>query len=244
MPEGRCLSQYQIHLLWGTIDRLPENLTLYEGQRLTSIAPGNAADSISQIFSAQSWKISSLRVYGPSLWITFNGKIQQRFVELSGFVLMMSLPQWNIPVSFIYIVIPNTASSTAPIKSTNCSSASRRMKQPAVAMTDHGNMFGAIEFYREAMSHGIKPIIGCEIYVAPTSRFEKKGVDKGPKEYNNHLILLAMNNEGYRNLCKLVSLGYMEGFYYKPRIDKELLREFNGGLIAFSACLQGEVSRH
>ncbi|HWH79015.1 MAG TPA: DNA polymerase III subunit alpha, partial [Candidatus Binatus sp.] len=119
----------------------------------------------------------------------------------------------------------------------------RALKQPAVAMTDHGNMFGAIEFYREAMSHGVKPIIGCEIYVAPTSRFEKKGVDKGPKEYNNHLILLAMNNEGYRNLCKLVSLGYMEGFYYKPRIDKDLLREFNGGLIALSACLQGEVSQ-
>ena len=119
----------------------------------------------------------------------------------------------------------------------------KTLKQPAVAMTDHGNMFGAVEFYREAMSHGIKPIIGCEIYVAPTSRFEKKGVDKGPKEYNNHLILLAMNREGYRNLCKLVSLGYIEGFYYKPRIDKELLREFNGGLIALSACLQGEVSQ-
>lgn len=119
----------------------------------------------------------------------------------------------------------------------------KALKQPAVAMTDHGNMFGAVEFYREAVSHGIKPIIGCEIYVAPTSRFEKKGVDKGPKEYNNHLILLAMNREGYRNLCKLVSLGYMEGFYYKPRIDKELLQEFNGGLIALSACLQGEVSQ-
>jgi DNA polymerase III subunit alpha len=119
----------------------------------------------------------------------------------------------------------------------------KALKQPAVAMTDHGNMFGAVEFYREALSHGIKPIIGCEIYVAPTSRFEKKGVDKGPKEYNNHLILLAMNREGYRNLCKLVSLGYMEGFYYKPRIDKELLRELNGGLIALSACLQGEVSQ-
>ena len=117
----------------------------------------------------------------------------------------------------------------------------KALKQPAVAMTDHGNMFGAIEFYREAMKQGIKPIIGCEIYVAPTSRFEKKGVDKGPKEYNNHLILLAMNKEGYRNLCKLVSLGYMEGFYYKPRIDKDLLRELNGGLIALSACLQGEV---
>jgi len=119
----------------------------------------------------------------------------------------------------------------------------KALKQPAVAMTDHGNMFGAVEFYREAMSHGIKPIIGCEIYVAPTSRFEKKGVDKGPKEYNNHLILLAMNKEGYRNLCKLVSLGYMEGFYYKPRIDKDLLRELNSGLIALSACLQGEVSQ-
>ena len=119
----------------------------------------------------------------------------------------------------------------------------KALNQPAVAMTDHGNMFGAIEFYREAKSRGVKPIIGCEIYVAPTSRFEKKGVDKGPKEYNNHLILLAMNNEGYRNLCKLVSLGYIEGFYYKPRIDKELLRQFNGGLIALSACLQGEVSQ-
>jgi DNA polymerase-3 subunit alpha len=119
----------------------------------------------------------------------------------------------------------------------------KALKQPAVAMTDHGNMFGAVEFYREAMSHGIKPIIGCEIYVAPTSRFEKKGIDKGPKEYNNHLILLAMNQQGYRNLCKLVSLGYMEGFYYKPRIDKDLLRELNGGLIALSACLQGEVSQ-
>ncbi|HXV47916.1 MAG TPA: DNA polymerase III subunit alpha, partial [Candidatus Binatia bacterium] len=119
----------------------------------------------------------------------------------------------------------------------------KALEQPAVAMTDHGNMFGAIEFYREAIHHGIKPIIGCEIYVAPNSRFERKGVDRGPKEYNNHLILLAMNNEGYRNLCKLVSLGYMEGFYYKPRIDKELLKELNGGLIALSACLQGEISQ-
>ena len=119
----------------------------------------------------------------------------------------------------------------------------KQLKQPAVAMTDHGNMFGAIEFYREAMRHGVKPIIGCEIYVAPTSRFERKGVDKGNKEYNNHLILLAMNLEGYRNLCKLVTAGYMEGFYYKPRVDKELLKEHNRGLIALSACLQGEVAQ-
>jgi DNA polymerase-3 subunit alpha len=118
----------------------------------------------------------------------------------------------------------------------------RALKQPALAMTDHGNMFGAIEFYREASKHGVKPIIGCEIYVAPASRFERKGVDKGNKEYNNHLILLAMNLEGYKNLCKLVTAGFMEGFYYKPRIDKEILQEHNRGLIALSACLQGEVS--
>jgi DNA polymerase-3 subunit alpha len=118
----------------------------------------------------------------------------------------------------------------------------KQLKQPALAMTDHGNMFGAIEFYSEAVRHGIKPIIGCEIYVAPMSRFERKGVDKGNKEYNNHLILLAMNMEGYRNLCKLVTIGYMEGFYYKPRVDKEVLKEHNRGLIALSACLQGEVA--
>jgi DNA polymerase III subunit alpha len=118
----------------------------------------------------------------------------------------------------------------------------RELKQPALAMTDHGNMFGAIEFYLEAAKHGVKPIIGCEVYVAPSSRFERKGVDKGNKEYNNHLILLAMNMDGYRNLCKLVTAGFMEGFYYKPRIDKELLQEHNRGLIALSACLQGEVS--
>ncbi|MBI4523912.1 MAG: DNA polymerase III subunit alpha [Deltaproteobacteria bacterium] len=117
----------------------------------------------------------------------------------------------------------------------------KKLKQPAVAMTDHGNMFGAIEFYREAMRQGIKPIIGCEIYVAPTSRFERRGVEKGNKEYNHHLILLAMNLEGYRNLCKLVSQGYIEGFYYRPRVDKELLKDLNGGLLALSACLQGEV---
>ena len=96
-------------------------------------------------------------------------------------------------------------------------------------MTDHGNMFGAIEFYREAMKQGIKPIIGCEIYVAPTSRFEKKGVDKGPKEYNNHLILLAMNREGYRNLCKLVSLGYMEGFTTSPGSTRNCLESSMAG---------------
>src|SRR5690349_19850694 len=118
----------------------------------------------------------------------------------------------------------------------------KALKQPALAMTDHGNMFGAVEFYLEASKKGIKPIVGCEIYVAPTSRFERKGVDKGNKEYNNHLILLAMNLEGYKNLCKLVTAGFMEGFYYKARIDKEILEQHNRGLVALSASNQREVA--
>jgi len=118
----------------------------------------------------------------------------------------------------------------------------RQLKQPALAMTDHGNMFGAVEFYSEALRRGIKPILGCEIYVAPTTRFERKGVDKGIKEYNHHLVLLAMNRDGYRNLCKLVTAGFTEGFYYKPRVDKDLLKEHNEGLIALSSCLRGEVA--
>ncbi len=115
--------------------------------------------------------------------------------------------------------------------------------QPAVAMTDHGNMFGAVEFYRKAAAAGIKPILGCEVYVAPGHRHERQGVDRGNREYNHHLILLAMNHEGYRNLCRLVTRGYTEGFYYKPRIDKELLREFNEGIIALSGCLSGEMAK-
>src|SRR4030042_2424323 len=110
---------------------------------------------------------------------------------------------------------------------------------PALAITDHGSMFGAIEFYQQARQNGIKPIIGCEVYVAPGSRFEK--TNKGISEASFHLILLAKNHVGYRNLMKLVSLAYFEGFYYRPRVDKELLRKHNEGLIALSACLKGEI---
>lgn len=110
----------------------------------------------------------------------------------------------------------------------------------AVAITDHGNMFGAIELYKECKKEGIKPILGCEVYVAPRSRLEKQGkIDSEP----NHLILLAMNNTGYKNLIKLVSLGYTEGFYYKPRIDMEILKKYNEGIIALSACIAGKVAR-
>ena len=110
----------------------------------------------------------------------------------------------------------------------------------SVATTDHGTMFGAVEFFEKATKAGIKPIIGVEIYVAPRSRFDKTPLDnKGL----SHLILLAENQEGYRNLCKLASAAQLEGFYYKPRIDKQLLREHSNGLIAMTACLHGEVPR-
>jgi DNA polymerase-3 subunit alpha len=115
-----------------------------------------------------------------------------------------------------------------------------RYKMPAVALTDHGNMFGAVSFYKAAKRAGVKPILGCEIYVAPKSRFDK-AVNGSVADTNNHLVLLAETNEGYKNLVKLVTAGYLEGFYYKPRIDKELLAQHSKGLIGLSACLKGEV---
>ncbi|MBN1505134.1 MAG: DNA polymerase III subunit alpha [Candidatus Eisenbacteria bacterium] len=118
--------------------------------------------------------------------------------------------------------------------------AARAMKMPALAVTDHGNMFGAIEFYGKATKAGLKPIIGCEVYVARGSRKEK---GRGVAAQTDHLVLLASSDEGYRNLLKLVSVSYLEGFYYTPRIDKEILAECSRGLIGLSACLSGEVAR-
>ncbi len=117
-------------------------------------------------------------------------------------------------------------------------------KMPAVAVTDHGNIFGAVEFYRKAVKAGIKPIIGCEIYVAPGSRFDKAKVNLDenlPEEAAFHLILLARDKTGYRNLAAMLTNAYLEGFYYKPRIDKDLLEQYSGGLIGLTACLKGEV---
>ena len=111
-----------------------------------------------------------------------------------------------------------------------------RYEMPALALTDHGNMFGAINFYNAAKKRGVKPIFGCEIYVAPGSRFEKSPNNGSIADTNNHLVLLAETMAGYRNLVKLVSKGYLEGFYYKPRIDKELLAEHSEGLIGLSEC--------
>jgi len=112
-------------------------------------------------------------------------------------------------------------------------------RMPACAITDHGSMFGAIEFYDMAMKHGVKPIIGSELYVAPGSRFEKSA--HGIQEASFHLVLLAKNETGYKNLMKLVSAGYLEGFYYRPRVDKEILAKYSDGLICSSACLKGEI---
>ena len=112
--------------------------------------------------------------------------------------------------------------------------------QNSLAITDHGVMYGAVEFYKAALAKGVKPIIGCEVYVAPRSRFDKV---KGPDSVYTHLVLLAENNEGYKNLIKLVSAGFTEGFYSKPRVDKELLERYHGGIIALSACLAGELPR-
>ena len=110
---------------------------------------------------------------------------------------------------------------------------------PALAVTEHGNMFSAVVFHDAARKRGINPILGCEVYVAPGDRRDKSGT---PGETANHLVLLAENEKGFKNLIKLVSSGYTEGFYYKPRIDKELLAQHAEGLIGLSSCLKGEVA--
>ena len=121
----------------------------------------------------------------------------------------------------------------------------RALNMPAVALTDHGNLFGVIEFYEAALEAGVKPIIGCEVYVAAGTRFEKEKRERDASGFDaiSHLLLLAQNETGYRNLMYLVSKAYLEGFYYKPRIDLDLLRSHNEGLIATSGCLSSMVSR-
>ena len=116
----------------------------------------------------------------------------------------------------------------------------KEYRMPAVAMTDHGNIFGAIDFYQHAQKYGIKPIIGCELYVAPKSRFDKNTHTIG--ESSHHLLVLVKDMYGYKNLMKLVTSGYLEGFYYRPRVDKEILAKYSEGIIGMSACLHGEIS--
>ncbi len=124
-----------------------------------------------------------------------------------------------------------------------CVARVKELGMNSVAITDHGVMFGVIDFYRAARAEGIKPILGCEVYVAPGSRFDKEAVGSGDDRYY-HLVLLAENDQGYHNLMKIVSRGFTEGYYYKPRVDLEVLREFHEGVIALSACLAGEVQKN
>src|SRR5579884_2039988 len=112
----------------------------------------------------------------------------------------------------------------------------RRQNMPAIAMTDHGNLFGAIEFYGEANANGIHPVIGCEVYVSQQGHKSRSDSDR-----YNHLVLLCETQEGYKNLINLVSTGYLDGFYYKPRIDKDLLAQHSKGLIYGSAWLRGYI---
>ena len=118
----------------------------------------------------------------------------------------------------------------------------KELGMDSAAITDHGVMYGVIDFYREARAAGINPVIGCEVYVAPNSRFDKELTGGEDRYY--HLVLLAENNTGYANLVKIVSRGFTEGYYYRPRVDMEVLREYHEGIIALSACLAGEVQRY
>ena len=124
-----------------------------------------------------------------------------------------------------------------------CVARVKELGMNSVAITDHGVMYGVIDFYRAARAAGIKPILGCEVYVAPGSRFDKEAVGSGDDRYY-HLVLLAENDLGYHNLMKIVSRGFTEGYYYKPRVDLEVLQEFHEGIIALSACLAGEVQKN
>ena len=119
----------------------------------------------------------------------------------------------------------------------------KELGMQSLAITDHGVMYGVIDFYKAAVNAGIKPIIGCEVYVAPESRFDREAGGQGDDRYY-HLVLLAENDTGYHNLMKIVSRGFTEGYYYKPRVDKELLEKYHEGIIALSACLAGEVARN
>lgn len=143
------------------------------------------------------------------------------------------------PVSFVHLHV-HTAYSLldGAIRIKDLIRTAKEFNMPAVAITDHGNMFGVLKFYQEARQEGIKPIIGCETYLAPLGRQRRDN-----KDPLYHLVLLAQNFEGYKNLTRLISLANLEGFYYKPRVDFELLEEYNEGLIALSACLQGQIPR-
>ena len=150
--------------------------------------------------------------------------------------VLIFLPK-PVPNLCIYTTIANIACSTGACRIPDMVDWAVENSVPAVALTDHGNMFGAWEFYNKATEAGVKPVIGCEVYVAPDSRKTREQSQDGPY----HLTLLAEDATGYQNLSELVSLGYTEGFNRKPRIDMEILREHREGIIALTGCIQGQV---
>ncbi|MGZ6274644.1 MAG: PHP domain-containing protein, partial [Syntrophales bacterium] len=145
------------------------------------------------------------------------------------------------PSNFVHLHVHTQYSLLdGTIRLDNLFKKAKEYQMQAVAMTDHGNIFGAIDFYQHAQKYGIKPIIGCELYVAPKSRFDKNAQAAG--EGSHHLLVLVKDRQGYKNLMQLVTAAYLEGFYYRPRVDKELLARYSEGLIALSACLHGEIA--
>src|SRR5271157_4120442 len=145
------------------------------------------------------------------------------------------------PANFVHLHVHTQYSLLdGTIRLDNLFKKAKEYQMQAVAMTDHGNIFGAIDFYQHAQKYGIKPIIGCELYVAPKSRFDKNAQATGEGFY--HLVVLVKDAQGYKNLMRLVTAAYLEGFYYRPRVDKELLAKYSEGLIGLSACLHGEIA--
>ncbi|MGO9137410.1 MAG: DNA polymerase III subunit alpha [Syntrophales bacterium] len=145
------------------------------------------------------------------------------------------------PANFVHLHVHTQYSLLdGTIRLDNLFKKAKEYEMQAVAMTDHGNIFGAIDFYQHAQKYGIKPIIGCELYVAPKSRFDKNAQVAG--EGSHHLVVLVKDGQGYKNLMRLVTAAYLEGFYYRPRVDKELLARYSEGLIGMSACLHGEIA--
>ena len=153
----------------------------------------------------------------------------------------MEAPEINPVTPFVHLHLHSQYSLLdGAIRIEDLVAKAKQTGMSALAITDHGNMFGAVEFYLKCKKAGIKPVIGCELYIAPDSRFSKDA--KGISEAAYHLILLCENLEGYKNLSYLTSAGFKEGFYYRPRIDRALLEQHSEGLIALSACLKGEVA--
>ena len=146
----------------------------------------------------------------------------------------------NSPANFVHLHVHTQYSLLdGAIRLPDLLDKCKEYNMDAVAITDHGSMFGALEFYVKAKKAGIKPIIGCEFYIAPKERTDRSAKSAGSAAF--HLVLLAMNKTGYKNLMKLASIAQLEGFFYKPRIDKDILASHNEGLIALTACLHGGI---